>query len=217
MATGLPRAYGPRFIPDVYRLIEEGHRRLDPSALSGMDEEVISQRLGEAMEAITQDEDWAVRYHVHIERPVGHQRTGKRRPRLDLDVEKNRRSPGQRPRFPIEAKRLGGGYGTDDYLGREGLECFMNGTYAPTQPVAGMLGYVQADEPSYWAGWIAKGLAKSTYQKTLCLEERTWTRRPHPSSSMFCYESDHARPGCPIRIHHILLLCRTIASTDERP
>ncbi len=52
---------------------------------------------------------------------------------------------GTRPRIRFEAKRLRGTRSRREYLGSEGLGCFLDGQYARDDDIAGMLGYVQAD------------------------------------------------------------------------
>jgi hypothetical protein len=63
---------------------------------------------------------------------------------------------GRHPRFQFEAKRLHGkgNPAVTAYLGDEGLGCFLSGTYAQEWDEAGMLGYVQAGDPSKWASRI---------------------------------------------------------------
>jgi hypothetical protein len=70
-------------------------------------------------------------------------RRGKKRLRLDIEIIQSQ--SGSRPRFRFEAKRLRDAPSRREYLGVDGLGCFLDGRYAADNEVAGMLGYVQAD------------------------------------------------------------------------
>ena len=61
--------------------------------------------------------------------------------RIDIEVIEQRRGP--RPRFRFEAKRLRDSDSRREYLGYDGLGCFLDGRYAASDPDAGMIGYVQ--------------------------------------------------------------------------
>ena len=69
------------------------------------------------------------------------EREGKYRRRIDIEIIEHRRGP--RPRFRFEAKRLRDSDSRREYLGHDGLGCFLDGRYAASDPDAGMLGYVQ--------------------------------------------------------------------------
>jgi len=112
-----------------------------------------------------------------------------------------------RPRFRFEAKRLGSQHRVSAYLGKDGLGCFLDGRYARTDAIAGMLGYVQDGTASTWADKIGRVMAK-TARETGLLKSSPWRREQLVAELDFTYRSGHARPtvGLPIEIYHTLLL-----------
>lgn len=93
---------------------------------------------------------WCDQIALKDDPPVpGGKRTGRSRWRPDLIFES---LVGRRPRpgYHFEAKRLRRTGSERDYLGREGLGCFLSGMYASESDESGMLGYVQSGDVNTW-------------------------------------------------------------------
>ena len=111
-----------------------------------------------------------------------------------------------RTRFCFEAKRLGTNHGVSQYLGIDGLQCFLEGGYAAEDDWAGMLGYVQEGQCVDWAEKIEMALSKD--EKKHKLNKKSPWRSQHITDSLAStYRSGHIRPrvGRPIEIYHTLL------------
>lgn len=143
----------------VFVLIHMAHQRLPVAEFQASEETDITGELAHKMREIVEAEDaldWMHLISIHDDPPQNTTpRKGKRRPRLDLEIE--RAGAGKRPRYAFEAKRLSkpnhhmGNYlGKTGYLGQEGLGMFISGIYAPNEPEAGMLGYIQTDDIDTW-------------------------------------------------------------------
>lgn len=95
-------------------LIWLGYQRMQGSDFSTSEEDDITGELARHMDEITQAEDvlpWADRYTVKEQiRSHTPDKLGKRRPIVDVEVERHQRGP--RPRLRFEAKRLGRGVGS---------------------------------------------------------------------------------------------------------
>ena len=118
-------------------------------------EEEITGLIVEAMREKLKDtaipERFYERYSVGEEKLLAVEgRTGKYRRRLDIVVESN--SPREvRPEYIFEAKRLRkNGYPIGEYVGKDGLQCFIKGVYASQYPEAAMIGYDQSGDTSHW-------------------------------------------------------------------
>lgn len=93
---------------------------------------------------------------------------GKKRPLPDLVIEGTMQG---RPEYIFEAKRLKRNrFGAGEYLGEDGLGCFLSGKYAARYDEAAMLGYIQDDSPTDWQTHIQK---KINQKKDLNLESLT--------------------------------------------
>ena len=152
--------YQAAFVRHAHRLMLAGYKRMaDPHLRATAQEEDISGDLCAKMDAITQSEGWAAFYIVRNEAPLNQaDRKGKRRFRIDIEIQKCLDQPGPRPIFRWEAKRLGKGNGTDEYLGPSGLGCLTDGRYTAGQSDAGMVAFVQNE--TRWIPLIEKGLRK---------------------------------------------------------
>ncbi len=150
-------------------------------------------------------------YSVHDDPPVHdakgrrrQRREGKYRKRVDIRLDSAETSP--RARFRFECKRLGRGYPAGRYLGAKGLGCFLRGDCACQDPRAGMLGYVQSDDESAWAGKIAAKLAAAPGQY-LVHPNSPWRQELIIRELAHTYRSGHGRGRgqSPITIYHTLL------------
>ncbi len=171
-------------------LISMGYQQLNATAFSTAEEDVITGELVRAMKIVVQNPDspqWVDHYHVCEQVPQNvDDKCGKRRPKIDIEIERCGR--GQRPRLSFEAKRLGGGckFNLGNYLGEKGLDAFLTGYYPTTHGEAGMLGYIQENTPEYWTSQICTELTKnpSKYQTPM---NREWQIIDSISASHFCY------------------------------
>ena len=193
-------AYRRKFVATVHRVLALASRRLAPATLAQREETDITGVLVEEMRTVVQNRSCptgATNFSIHDDQPVsGTGVEGKRRPRIDIVVE--RTGLGPRPLFHFEAKRLHRSDSVAAYMGAEGMECFLSGKYAQTEPDAGMLGYVQQDTPKTWTTRLAESFAARGMQLD-----------PHPSDPAlpYTYRSSHLRGGRPFELFHVLLVC----------
>jgi hypothetical protein len=192
----------------VHTLIALGYAMLTPGNFARAEEEHITGELVDAIDDVLDSAPpaWAGPFSVHEEPRERHQtRKGKGRRRLDIRLDSSEVRPRARLRF--EAKRLGPNHGASVYLGGEGMQRFLDGRYARNDPVAGMLGYVQAGSPGDWAVKIERAIEKDATRLGL-RRSSPWRAKPLADGLQFTYCSGHDRPtiGPPIEIFHTLLL-----------
>jgi len=125
---------------------EDSRRRVqtkhDEPTITGFIAEAIQDRL-DAMDSPL----WCNQIVIKDDPPIpGGGRTGRKRWRPDLVFESVEKRP--RPKYHFEAKRLRKSQSINDYLGEDGLKCFLSGRYAQESNEAGMLGYIQSDDIS---------------------------------------------------------------------
>lgn len=200
-----------RFHKQVFRLLIMGYERLNCIQYVDAEETDITGELVQAMRAVvdTSSPSWISRYAIHDDPPVNEPgqtgRTGKRRKRIDIEIERTQIGPHQR--FSFEAKRLKKGkYGVSDYLGENGIGEFIAGNYAKKENVAGMLGYCQSDTLEYWATKIDSKIKSSPDSLELCKDGDLFSIK-NIYKIDHCYRSKHRRNsvGREIDIYHILL------------
>ena len=163
--------YYKGFRNKVFKLIKMGYDLLGAVSFKDSEEPDITGELVKQIREVIQDRSspaWAWNFAVHDDPPVNVLgRLGKRRPRLDIELELTGRGP--HPRYPFEAKRLSGNtFGTRKYLGEGGLMDFLCGKYASKQSEAGMLGYVQSDTEEEWAIKIKRQFNRSISSMQIC-------------------------------------------------
>jgi hypothetical protein len=143
---------------------------------------------------------------VHENPPVNETGlTGKHRPLPDMVI----KFAGDRPRleFACEAKRLKASqFSIGEYVGADGLQCFLRGDYASQCPMAAMIAYVQSDTPAAWAD---KLIGRFDEDSTGLLHiTRKLCREPILSCLADEWTSEHTRDSrSPIKIYHIFLDC----------
>lgn len=203
------KAYDDVFVRRAHKILGMGYATLTPGDFATSDEEDITGELVNAVDAVldkTNAPAWFRWFSVH-EDPKVHDSTrkGKKCRRLDIRIDSSETRP--RPRFCFEAKRLGPNHGVSVYLGSEGLQRFLDGRYARSERVAGMLGYVQTENPSDWASKIEEAMT-SDEATVRPLKSSPWRSETLVAELPFTYRSGHARPevGSPIEIYHTLLL-----------
>jgi hypothetical protein len=199
--------YRRSFVNRSHAILKNGYDRLDSASFAGSEEEDITGELSRAMQGSLEDLQaplWAKNFSViEEERVHDDKRLGKRRLRIDIAVIHHQRGP--RPRFRFEAKRLRDTDSRRDYLGSEGLGCFLDGRYAKDDPDAGMLGYVQSDSPATHVVALREALARDSKRYQIH-EGGEW--REHPiTKGLSTFQSVHFRTniGSQIIIFHTLL------------
>src|SRR5262245_62168224 len=160
---GLRDTYRRSLRTHAHTLIAMGYQELHAQDLVNSQEPEITGELVRAMREIQERAaapPWVVYYTIHDDPPLNVPgKRGAKRPRVDIEFERVTR--GTRPRLRFEAKRLGRNHGIGQYLGEDGLGCFISGRYPLTHPEAGMLGYVQSNDETTWAAKIAMALTRA--------------------------------------------------------
>lgn len=154
----------------------------------------------------TNSPTWLSHYFIKDDPPIRKEgSSGRSRPRPDIIIQANFKG---RPEYTFEAKRLRvNGYGTDKYVGEDGIGCFVNCLYAKTYNEAAMLGYVQSESIVSWKNKVKEAISSGA--KSLCLiskqEDKTII-----SDFPLEWTSEHKREqiGRSIVMHHILLDCQ---------
>jgi hypothetical protein len=178
----------------------------DEPAITGFIAEAIQDRLDSPDSPL-----WCNQIAVKDDHPIpGGGRTGRKRWRPDLIFESVERRP--RPQYHFEAKRLRKQQSINDYLGEDGLQCFLSGRYAHESDEAGMLGYVQCDSISTWVKRLQLAIDQDYQNKNVFLSLPP--QRSIQVVDAFPQEwlSKHDRyMGKSIFIHHLLLdYCITV-------
>ena len=132
---------------------------------------------------------------------------GRKRPRIDIEFVQVIR--GKRPQYHIEAKRLYRSDSVSEYLGKDGIQMFINGQYATEWPSAGMIGYVQADKCAAWFARLANGFAGRRNELSICEDQKPWESAGFEgddleSAQISCHERTPGSLGR-IEICHLLL------------
>lgn len=197
------------FVKRVHKIIGLAYRNLNPREFMYAEEEDITGELVRAIELLLDSAEapnWADKFSVH-EEPRIHStdRRGKRRRRLDIRIDCSEQRP--RARMPFEAKRLSKSHGASQYIGKDGLRCFLDGRYARDDKVAGMLGYVQEDGLDGWSDRLGNTISQNA-QELYLLDTSLWMHEQQINELSHTYRSGHNRPCVeqPIEIFHILLL-----------
>jgi hypothetical protein len=136
----------------AHALLVGGYRRLPAATFTSSSEPEITGELCRAIsEFMATDDapDWVEFYALRDDPKVNVPgRLGESRPRIDIEFERVQR--GNRPLFRFEAKRLGQGHPLSAYLGEPGMGAFLDGHYPVAHSEAGMLGYCQTRDVTYW-------------------------------------------------------------------
>lgn len=172
----------------------------DEPAITGFIAEAIQDRLDSPDSPL-----WCNQIAIKDDPPIpGGGRTGRKRWRPDLIFESVERRP--RPRYHFEAKRLRKQQSINEYLGEDGLQCFLSGRYAHESDEAGMLGYIQCDNIRIWVERLQLAIDQDCQGKNEILllspQRNVQIVDAFPQEWM----SKHDRhTGKSIVIHHILL------------
>lgn len=202
-------SYDYGFRRDAHQLLAWGyqdalaeiHCNLQEEEITGLIVEAMEQRLDAPSTPETFD-----RYSIDEEKPIAVEgRKGKKRRRLDLVVVSGHSRP--RPKYIFEAKRLRkNGYSIGKYVGKDGLQCFVNEVYASQYPEAAMVGYVQSDPTSYWESELKRSFDGDLYNdlRITQLLQKVQVLSSVPD----VWVSEHERiTGSAIAVYHIFLNC----------
>ncbi len=212
--------YWSTYRQHVHTLLAWGYADSRNRVQAQHDEPAITGFIAEAIQARLDAPDsppWCNQIVVKDDPPIpGGGRTGRKRWRPDLIFESVERKP--RPKYHFEAKRLRKQQSINDYLGEDGLHCFLSGRYAHESDEAGMLGYIQCDNISSWVERLQLAIAQDSQGKNefllLSPQRNIQVVDAFPQEWM----SKHGRhTGKNIVIHHLLLdYCITIRIGPEQ-
>lgn len=194
------------FVTRVHQLLELGYRKFTLTDWSKQKEPAITGELVRVMEDLACSSKTFRHFHVHDDPHVNAPgRLGKNRKKLDIKIVSSQHL--LRARFSFEAKRLGKHNPVSNYIGQEGLGCFLRGDYAAAEDDAGMLGYVQSDTAENWARKIQMKLEEPCNTFVL-YDNSTWREYLMRSGPTYTYHTRHDRValGRPIDIYHTLLV-----------
>jgi hypothetical protein len=178
----------------------------DETDITGFIAEAIQNRLDAPDSPL-----WCDQIVLKDDPPIpGGGRTGRKRWRPDLIFESVERRP--RPKYHFEAKRLRKQRSLQDYLGEDGLLCFLSGRYAHESCEAGMLGYVQCDSVSIWVKRLQLAIDQDYQDKNVFLLLPPQCNIQVVDAFPQEWLSKHDRhSGKSIFIHHLLLdYCTTV-------
>ena len=205
--SGSKPIYRTSFVRRSHEILKMGYDLLDPRSYAAHVEEEITGELVRSMQEALQNRSalkwaknfWAVE-ETRVHDPT---RLGKRRRRIDIEILRSQQGP--RPRFRFEAKRLHDTASRDDYLGHDGLGCFLDGRYAREDDVAGMLGYIQAGSIDSHAQALQKVLARNL-RRYYVETDGQWKSR-EIVKDLTSFETSHRREGSlpAITLLHTLL------------
>ena len=203
---------------DAHQLLAWGYADSRLRLSHAIDEYEMTGLLADRMDARINSPETPDRflfYAVHNEKPTSPTgELGKKRPRLDIQIERCGIRP--KPLFTFEAKRL-----RDDatcsasdtmrlYLGGDGISRFVRGKYAPESSEAAMLGCVQAHDAQFWFDKVAGAFAADAINgghlyKIIAGLRLALVIHDFPDELV----SVHARwTGAAIRIFHLFLDCK---------
>jgi hypothetical protein len=202
-------SYDYGFRRDAHQLLAWGYQDVLPQIHCNLTEEEITGIIVEAIEKRLDDPSTPEkfdRYSIDEEKPISVEgRKGKKRRRLDLVVVSGHSRP--RPKYIFEAKRLRkNGYPISEYVGKDGLQCYIKGIYASQYPEAAMIGYIQSDAAIYWENELKRRFNHDP-NNDLCIKQilhKTQVLTSLPDA----WVSEHERVvSGSITVYHIFLNC----------
>jgi hypothetical protein len=218
-ADGAPERdeYAAQFRRHCHQLIAFGYDAIRGESHSESEEDFITQRLRQAIQAGQRDgvlPRWADRYFVYDQLPVDVPGVvGNDRPKIDVHFEsaESRR----RPVYHFEAKRLrtADTHSVSEYVGKRGLGMFLAELYGRAYDEGGMLGYVQSESPAHWAEKIRNKLQLDPPGDHRLTADGVWARVRLIAELEHTYATRHARPTLRnITVYHTLLDFRSAAA-----
>lgn len=202
-------SYDYGFRRDAHQLLAWGYQDVLPQVHCNLTEEEITGLIVEAIEKRLDDPytpEKFDRYSIDEEKPISVEgRKGKKRRRLDLVVVSGHSRP--RPKYIFEAKRLRkNGYPISEYVGKDGLQCYIKGIYASQYPEAAMVAYIQSDAATYWENELKRRFNHDP-NNDLCIKQivqKTQVLTSLPDA----WVSEHERVvSGSITVYHIFLNC----------
>lgn len=176
----------------------------------------ITNLLNQAIEDeyTRQDKAWYVHPEIKDADPV----TGKEISRTDIRLY-HRGIPGQKLYFALEAKRLHveagdrtrASYG--DYVGNEGMMCFITGKYSQAAPAGGMLGYVMDGDLKRAASGLSDAISSRSTELRLEVGSQ-YKASPLMPRHPWNGETHHKRVNGMFAMYHLLLPIRKLNETD---
>lgn len=200
--------YQTSFIRHSHEVLKMGYKLMDYTQYSHHKEEQITGELVHAMQVALQKRGaprWSKHFWASEEIRVNKgNRLGSRRRRIDIEIMKSQAGP--RPRLRFESKRLNNTASRREYLGKDGLGCFLDGRYASEDNVAGMIGYVQQGAIISHAQSLQQRMQKCPTNYAIS-EDGQW-RLCEMTAELHTYSSTHHRKkNLPsILVLHTLLL-----------
>ncbi len=190
-----------------HQLLAIGYQRALPQILSGRDDEpdITDYICRGIREWFAENPRESFGFDVNDDVPRSeNERVGKDRQKPDLIFVI---AGYHRPEFFVEAKRLHRTKApAPRYVGKEGMGCFISGSYARKWLEAAMVGYVQSDTLDHWQATLQEKIeADSQALEMDGIEKQTF----FPDSFPLEWSSSHRRKEAPsVKLFHILLDCR---------
>jgi hypothetical protein len=199
--------YREAFLAKCHHLILMGYSKMNASAFRVAEETAITGELVKEIAAILESDEapeWADRFDVHDDPPQNAPgRQGKRRRRVDIAFLFVQR--GVRPRLLFEAKRLHDSGCVAAYLGADGLGMYVSGEYAPHDPGAGMLGYVQSGTIKEWSAKLGEAMDRNR-RKYRMTTDGDLCSNPLVVGIETSRSRHERAKGTPIAVYHSFLL-----------
>jgi hypothetical protein len=147
--------YSGSFRKGAHQLLSWGYEDARSKIRADHEEEKITGFIVTAIRKRLYDDPttplrFKIHYDIHEEqRDWKSEKTGKRRPRIDIVATCSFKLP--RPEFMFEAKLLRkNGFPIGKYTGKDGMQCYIRGVYAAEYPAAAMVGYIQSGTSERW-------------------------------------------------------------------
>ena len=200
--------YWATYRQHIHTLLAWGYANSRNRVQAKHDETAITGFIAEAIQDILDGPDsplWCNQIVIKDDPPIpGGGRTGRKRWRPDLIFESVERRP--RPKYHFEAKRLRRHESINDYLGEDGLQCFISGKYAHESDEAGMLGYIQCDNIRIWVERLQLAVDQDNEGKNEMLLSSPQCNIQVVDTFPHEWMTKHDRHiGKSIVVHHILL------------
>lgn len=177
-------------------------------ASGNRDEPAITGFITEAIEEwLLVGPEWCDEFEVKDDPPISGQRPdgtlrqGRGRARPDIIIGSTKRP---RPKFIFEAKRLRNTHSIGEYIGADGMGCFVDGIYASKYHEGGILGYFEVETAEQWQIILKDSIATNSELLSPQLDVQILSAFPLE------WISQHNRPsvGRNFSIFHILLDCK---------
>ncbi len=204
-STGASQWFPEGFVPEVIELLLATWKKLalpDDVRLETRITALFNNALED--EYTKQNKPW----YVFPEIKKIDSKTGKEVARTDIRFY-HRATPGQKLYFALEGKRLHAhsdngtrpGYG--EYVGADGMMCFVTGKYSEIASCGGMLGYVMDGKLKSASKGIAKAIGNTSVPLMLAAGS-TYSPCQHMPKHPWNGVTQHSRGSGPFDIYHLL-------------